>query len=126
MRESSVTAFEERLGGMDCSDTLRRIVASLRAVAEEDDSREWTSIAGDRGSWWGMRYKRGRSVYLRIDPKPVAGHVCVCVPGAEDEPLKAAGQVHRRKNDWPWVDVKDVRGAEVLADEIRQAYRRVG
>lgn len=127
MRELSMKAFEDRLAGMDCTDILRRIVASLRAVAEEDDPKEWTSIADDSGNSWGIRFKRGRSVYLRIDPKPVAGHVCVCIPGAEEDVLKAAGQVHRRKNGAPsWVDVADVRGAALLADQIRQAYRRAG
>lgn len=121
-----VRAFEERLAGGTCPDELRHVVACLRAAAEEDDAREWVADAAERKSWWGITYKRGRRVYLRIDPKPTAGHVGVCVPGADDSALSVAGDLHRRKNDWSWVHVRDVASAQRLVDEIRHAYRRSG
>jgi hypothetical protein len=126
MRDTDVLEFEERLNSLECSDNIRSIVVCLRNEAERagDDVSTLSHLALSGG--WGIRFKRGRAVFCRLDPKPSAEHVCVCIPAAEERVLSEAGTVHRRKNAWSWVDISDMRGAELLKNEIRLAYGRAG
>ena len=61
-----------------------------------------------------------------LDPKPLAGHVCVRITGANDEELKAGGTVHSRKNGRSWVDIADIQGAEAVEPFVGRAYREAG
>lgn len=65
-------------------------------------------------------------MFCRFDPKPSMPHVCASVVGADEEGLKAAGAVHRRKNAESWVDIRDMRGANLLEPLIAQAYAAAG
>ncbi len=125
MPEIDVRDFEERLDSGECSQVVRDIVASLRKAAERAGDVAWTAHSA-LGRSWGIIGKREGRVICRLDVKPQAEHVCVCIPGADDGKLVAAGTVHRRKNAPSWVDIRDTRGAKVLEPLIMRAYAEAG
>src|SRR4051812_22097038 len=102
MPEVDVNEFDERLNGGECSQALRDIVAHLREAADKAGPVVWRAHSTPAGSW-GITGRRVSRVFFRLDPKPSLSHVCVSVVGADENGLKAAGTVHRRKNAESWV-----------------------
>lgn len=127
MSEISLEQFAVCLESRDYPQAVRDLVHALRMRAESvgDDVRI-RAHQSPRGSI-GLTFKRGRRVFLRADPKPMKGHVCVSIPGASDEALAPAGGVHRRKGIAPsWVDVTALAGVELLHSETLASYERAG
>jgi hypothetical protein len=125
MPEIEISEFDERLNSQACSQVIRDIVALLREAANQAGPVVWRAHSTPGGGW-GITGKRANRVFCRFDPKPTVPHVCVSVRGADDDGLKAAGTVHRRKNAESWVDVKDTRGARRLEPLIARAYAAAG
>lgn len=121
MPEIELKDFEERLRSAECSEGIREIVATLRKAAEKAGPVVWRAHSTPN-SGWGLTGKRGERTFCSFDPKPRAGHVCVCIRGADEKVLLDAGMVHKRRNDWPWTDIKDLRGARLIEPEIVRAY----
>ena len=116
--------FEDRLNSRECTQVIRDVVASLKTAAERAGDVSWSAHSAP-GRSWGIIGKRGGRVICRLDLKPQAGHVCVCIPGADDGKLNEAGTVHRRKNAPSWVDIRDTRGASLLEPLIAEAFAGV-
>lgn len=125
MPEINISEFDERLNSLECSQIIRDIVARLRAAADQAGPVVWRAHSTP-GSGWGIAGKRANRVFCRFDPKPSIPHVCASVVGADEDGLKAAGTVHRRRNAASWVDIRDMRGANVLEPLIAQAYATAG
>jgi hypothetical protein len=125
MPEVDIREFDERLNGRECSQVIRDIVARLRKTADQAGPAIWRAHSTPGGGW-GITGKRANRVFCRFDPKPSVPHVCVSVVGADEDGLKAAGTVHRRKNAESWVDVADMRGANLLEPLIAHAYAAAG
>lgn len=127
MSEISLEQFAVSLNSREYPQDVRNLVHALRQRAEScgDDVRI-RAHQSSKGSI-GLTFKRGRRVFLRADPKPMKGHVCVSIPGASDEALASAGRVHRRKGIAPsWVDVTALAGVELLQLETLASYGRAG
>jgi hypothetical protein len=112
--------FTERLNSLDCSQDIRDVVECIRQTVDRNGVVVWIDHSAKNG--WGTRAKVGRRAVCRIDPKPVAGHVCVSIYGASAEDLSSAGRVHIRKEADPWVDVKTLEGARSLEPTIIRAF----
>jgi hypothetical protein len=125
MPEVDISEFDERLNSRECRQVIRDIVARLRTAANEAGPVVWRAHSTPGGGW-GITGKRANRVFCRFDPKPSVPHVCVCVLGADEVGLKAAGAVHRRKNAESWVDITNMRGANLLEPLIAQAYAAAG
>jgi hypothetical protein len=120
--EIPVTEFDERLASGQCSQDVRDIVTYLRKAAVACGAINWRAHS-THGGGWGITAKTGNRVVCHLDPKPNAGHVCVCIPGVDELELKPAGTVHRRKDAPPWTDIRDLHGAAVVAPLMARAYR---
>src|ERR1700730_4006144 len=125
MSEVNISESDERLNSLECSQIIRDIVARLRTAADQAGTVVWRAHSTPGGSW-GLAGKRANRVFCRFDPKPSIPPVCASVVGADEDGLKAAGTVHRRKNAESWVDIKDMRGANLLESLIAQAYAAAG
>jgi hypothetical protein len=119
--EVDIREFDERLNSREYSREIRDIVALLRRSAEQVGPVIWRAHSTPGGGW-GLTGKRANRVFCRFDPKPSVRHVCVSLRGADEDALKAAGTVHRRKNAEAWVDIRNTRGAHLLEPLIAQAY----
>jgi hypothetical protein len=124
VKDTNMLDIEEILDSREYSEDVREIVAYLWRVTERagGEMRAYSTRKGARH----ITGKLGKRVICWIDPKPQANHVGVCIPGADERVLVDAGRVHRRKNNWPWVHIENMRGAERLESEIRGAYERIG
>lgn len=120
-----ISEFDERLNSRECSQVIRDIVAHLRTAADQAGPVVWRAHSTPGGGW-GITGKRVNRVFCRFDPKPSVPHVCVSVVGADEVGLKAAGSVHRRKSAESWVDITNMRGANLLEPLIAQAYAAAG
>ena len=125
MPEVNISEFNERLNGLECSQIIRDIVARLRAAADQAGPVVWRAHSTPGGGW-GITGKSANRVFCRIDTKPSILHVCASIVDADEDGLKAAGTVHRRKNAESWVDIRDMRGANLLEPLIAQAYAAAG
>ncbi len=125
MPEVDISEFDERLNSRECNQAIRDIVARLRAAADQAGPVVWRAHSTPGGDW-GITGKRANRVFCLVDPKPSVPHVCVSVVGADEDDVKAAGTVHRRKNAESWVDIGDMCGANLLGPLIAQAYAAAG
>ena len=69
----------------------------------------------------GITYWSRKKRFCRFDPKHQAGHVWALVPGAARASLERAGTVSKRE-DGPWVTIKNMRGAVRLVPAVLEAY----
>ncbi len=127
MSDISMEQFAACLDGHEYPQDVRDLVHALRKQAESvGDDVGIRAHQGLKGAI-GLTFKRGRRAFLRTDPKPTKGHVCVSIPGTTDEALTPAGRVHRRKGGAPsWVHVTTPAAASLLHAAILASYARAG
>ncbi len=102
-----------------CSKTIQNVLDFLKTAAEHAGADVEQPTFEVRGV--GITYWTRRKRFCRFDPKPQAGHVWALVPGAARASLERAGTVSKRE-DGPWVTIKNIRGAVRLVPAILEAY----
>ena len=102
-----------------CSQHTRDLLAFLRTVAENAGEHVGTPTFEGRGI--GVTYWVNGKRFCRFDPKHEADHVWALIPNADRHALDDAGKVSKRE-DGPWVTVRNMRGAVRLVPHILQAY----
>ena len=113
-----INKFQERV--VLCTPATREILAFLRQAAAHAGEDVGAPTFDGRNDT-GISYRRRGKRFCRFDPKPRADHVWAWIPGADRRELAASGTVAKR-DDGPWVTIKDMRGAVRLVPEILRAY----
>lgn len=116
-RDSS--EFDARLGR--CPVELRELVGFLRTAAEHASLAVEQPTYEVRGV--GVTYWVNGRRFCRFDPKEVAGHLWVFIPGGNRDALEKVGKLSERE-DGPWLTLTDLHGAVRVIPEILAACDR--